>query len=891
MIKTSVIIPVYNAAPYLHRCVDSVLAQTQKELEIILIDDGSTDGSVELMNQYASRYPNIRVITQEHARQGAARNKGLAAAKGEYVYFLDSDDRIASELCETCYGICQENDLDFVTFDSKNFLYDESDRGLEIPDDTFDRSSLGVEQRLYTGPEFWSSYYNDWAIPFVCWLHYIRRDTALRLRFEEGIFYEDNDWTLRLYMDAERMMYLPEKLHRHCWRRNSTILSGFTVDHLRSCFHIHDVLCGIYHKYTDTVKKRMIRDVLRLNICRFDQLTGVEQSDKRYRSELGGFCDHLEQLTDASGPFSSMMMVHLAAAERILGAVRNWQEKETAAGWKEMIQRCIRHCCPMLYEEKTIGIYGTGKVSRCLVSWLERFAADKTAKIVFLHTDKSTGLIYEGCRVFNVDDISQIHPEALIIASIYYSDSIKKELNKRKIRIEPTIDVPFEIKFLLDNREELGHWKEEAPVIREPSDSAKERFYLRGLGWRCRIVLYAFPGFREMVKGVVDGSWPHKEYCGIPVYAPDKADWGDVSKHKLAVAYEEDDSLSYEDMMAEAEEHGCQPAGITTLSQMLAAYLERWERVVYYPAVIRTDISTLCQLNCPGCYMRTGNYGTMGAGVMTLEHMRQLVEANPGLKEIELSNSGEPFCNPEMYEIVELLREHQIRPQLWNGVNLNHAPDRVLEALVRAGTDDITVSIDGATQETYSRYRRGGDIEKVFENIRKINKYKEKYQTKYPELRWQYILMEHNQDEVEDAIQKAGELDMLIYFKPDWRGSFQARDPERLAKLTGLKALDQLEYETNEEHVYGSEIMCAQMLIMPQINWDGRVLGCCNVYLDDWRMNVFDTPLKELFNQPDYRAAVIALLKGKNNDIFEGPCRKCYTYKTDVMSYHFPLPL
>ena len=151
--------------------------------------------------------------------------------------------------------------------------------------------------------------------------------------------------------------------------------------------------------------------------------------------------------------------------------------------------------------------------------------------------------------------------------------------------------------------------------------------------------------------------------------------------------------------------------------------------------------------------------------------------------------------------------------------------------------------------------------------------------------------MEHNQDEVEDAIQKAGELDMLIYFKPDWRGSFQARDPERLAKLTGLKALNQLEYETNEEHVYGSEIMCAQMLIMPQINWDGRVLGCCNVYLDDWRMNVFDTPLKELFNQPDYRAAVIALLKGKNNDIFEGPCRKCYTYKTDVMSYHFPLPL
>ena len=105
MIKTSIIIPVYNTVEYLRECLDSVLNQTQKEIEIILVDDGSDDGSLEICREYADRYPFITLLQQNHLYQGTARNRGLEIAAGKYVYFMDSDDWITPQLLEKCYAV------------------------------------------------------------------------------------------------------------------------------------------------------------------------------------------------------------------------------------------------------------------------------------------------------------------------------------------------------------------------------------------------------------------------------------------------------------------------------------------------------------------------------------------------------------------------------------------------------------------------------------------------------------------------------------------------------------------------------------------------------------------------------------------------------------------
>ena len=91
-IKTSVIIPVYNAAEYLEECFNSIFSQTQKEIEIIAVNDGSTDGSLELLENIKRAHPEIIIYSQDNQGPGGARNKGIELSKGEFVYFLDSDD-------------------------------------------------------------------------------------------------------------------------------------------------------------------------------------------------------------------------------------------------------------------------------------------------------------------------------------------------------------------------------------------------------------------------------------------------------------------------------------------------------------------------------------------------------------------------------------------------------------------------------------------------------------------------------------------------------------------------------------------------------------------------------------------------------------------------------
>lgn len=113
MPKISVIIPVYNVESYLKKCIESVLAQTMEDLEIILVDDGSTDGSSSICDEYVN-YPNITVIHQENKGVSAARNVGLRIAKGEYIAFLDSDDYVSSDMYEEMYLVAKQNSVDIV---------------------------------------------------------------------------------------------------------------------------------------------------------------------------------------------------------------------------------------------------------------------------------------------------------------------------------------------------------------------------------------------------------------------------------------------------------------------------------------------------------------------------------------------------------------------------------------------------------------------------------------------------------------------------------------------------------------------------------------------------------------------------------------------------------
>ena len=116
-IKVSVIMPIYNAYDYLRPAMDSVIYQTLKEVEIICIDDGSTDHSLDIIKEYQKADPRIRIVTENNAGPAIARNKGLVRARGKYVIFLDADDFYEPTLLESLYELSEEKELDIAVTD------------------------------------------------------------------------------------------------------------------------------------------------------------------------------------------------------------------------------------------------------------------------------------------------------------------------------------------------------------------------------------------------------------------------------------------------------------------------------------------------------------------------------------------------------------------------------------------------------------------------------------------------------------------------------------------------------------------------------------------------------------------------------------------------------
>ena len=312
----------------------------------------------------------------------------------------------------------------------------------------------------------------------------------------------------------------------------------------------------------------------------------------------------------------------------------------------------------------------------------------------------------------------------------------------------------------------------------------------------------------------------------------------------------------------------------------LAQKLKEDKDLKLKPKYIRIDVCTNCQLDCRSCYMRKDNFGIVGRGYTKFENFKKLVDENPQIEIIELSNSGEIFLNPDLIKIMKYAYEKNIRLNAKNGVNLNNISDETIEALVKYQFSFITLSIDGDCQESYSKYRRKGNFDKVIKNVKKIIECKKKYNSEKPGLIWKYIIMEETEDGIENAINMANDLNLDIIFTKTWDIDYYPKNPKRIKELTNV------DYDTNDYETY-----CYMTIINPQINWDGRLLGCCCIHKDYWKTNVFEEGLEKALNTDHYRNGIINLLEFNNeeNEIFkyDCPCKNCGIMETKKVNMKF----
>ena len=230
-IKVSVVMPIYNAYDYLHPAMDSVIDQTLREIEIICIDDGSTDHSLEIIKEYQKLDERIRIITENNAGAGAARNKGLARARGEYVIFLDADDFYEPTLLERLYERAEQDQLDiavvgFDIYNSKRARFEPSadeehgrifENGAVVSKSEFPDSILQSTTGYVWNKLFRTSFVREKELAFAPEL-YVFEDvyfvcTALSLAGRVGRIYE----TLvhhRVYSDQSRQKLFRKYYHQ-----------------------------------------------------------------------------------------------------------------------------------------------------------------------------------------------------------------------------------------------------------------------------------------------------------------------------------------------------------------------------------------------------------------------------------------------------------------------------------------------------------------------------------------------------------------------------------------------------------------------------------------------------------------------------------------------------
>ena len=226
--KISVIIPIYNAEKYLNECIDSIVGQTLKEIEIICIVDGATDSSYEIVHEYELKYDNVKVIKQQNSGVSVARNNGIEIAKAPYIMFVDSDDRLALNACETAYNEMIACDCDAVLYsccveyDGKSFpkyAFGEKKRYFD-ENEVFEilyRRCFGltnkemdiIEQQDYISP-IWLKLYKASMI----------KDNNLRfVDINEVGSYEDGFFNLKYFELVKSAVYIPDTLY--CYRRDN----------------------------------------------------------------------------------------------------------------------------------------------------------------------------------------------------------------------------------------------------------------------------------------------------------------------------------------------------------------------------------------------------------------------------------------------------------------------------------------------------------------------------------------------------------------------------------------------------------------------------------------------------------------------------------------------
>lgn len=285
----SVIIPVYNVEEHFERCLDTIINQTYKDLEIILVEDGSTDGSKEICKRYAERDSRISVIYSKNQGPGAARNTGFQRAKGDYIYFMDADDEVEENLLSDNYEIARKKDIDIIIFSYVRVMYKNNK---PIGEEKYTYKDIYLQSKDEIKGIFWELY--DQKLVFNLWNKLYKREFLMnhQICFTNLRKGQDAVFNLTAFKYVKKIYINNTIYYKYHLYNSNNITSRYTPNILAVYIVLHHTfkeLMQEWQLYEEAVAKRInLISFVHITVC-VSNLTKVENnklSIKEKKNEL-----------------------------------------------------------------------------------------------------------------------------------------------------------------------------------------------------------------------------------------------------------------------------------------------------------------------------------------------------------------------------------------------------------------------------------------------------------------------------------------------------------------------------------------------------------------------------------------------------------------------------
>lgn len=260
----SVIIPVYNTEKYIRETIVSLQEQSFKDFEVILINDGSTDDSLSIMEQLATEDSRLHIYSYPNAGVAMARNRGLQYVKGKYIYLFDSDDLLISDCLERCVERAERDQLDLLFFDGEAFF----DEDPLLMDDSFNyyQTKFFEEGKVYVGIDVLLEKYRTMSYNASPCLIFFSASLLKEksVQFIPSIIHEDEHFLPMVYLHAQRVGIIPALFFKRRFRSNSIMTNKFAWRNIVGYLTVSDTLLTYKKKHPDETTRKIIDTHLRL---------------------------------------------------------------------------------------------------------------------------------------------------------------------------------------------------------------------------------------------------------------------------------------------------------------------------------------------------------------------------------------------------------------------------------------------------------------------------------------------------------------------------------------------------------------------------------------------------------------------------------------------------